>query len=416
MRPPVTTTMLSSKHAVTVCIALAAAVAVVTAATSARVVLEPLAHHPHGWSRGPRAAADGLHNVAIGLRRAVDDAVLVDELEAVSTPGSPRYGQHLSRAEVEALSTPALGCEAVVRAWLEPLDGAAVDVAGHGDWLRVSGAPLGALEALIEAEFYEWSHPLRATHAPLVRASAYTVPATVAACVRIVDNVKMLPTIRERTVRTVPAGAPQEIYGVTPQLLREVWNVPSGLVGNSTNGQIMAAAEFNAGDNYAPDDLAAFLKKWKLPSDLAVARVIGGNNPKQPSIECDMDVQVGSDLTACTVLPAGLLCLHACGGRGVCLSVCLWRVCVCCVCVRAEPCMCSEDAERRASLSSLKTKGCLVVFACAHRIDSHNSHFPVPWVQEMIGMNQVGPECACVCLVGGAAMWGVGQRCRDGVR
>jgi tripeptidyl-peptidase-1 len=86
-----------------------------------RLTLRQTVTPPHGWTRLGRAP--GMH--VLQLRIALPQP-RVPELEwhlaEISDPSHPRYGEHLSKEEVEKLVAPHPSSVDAVRAWL----------AGHG--------------------------------------------------------------------------------------------------------------------------------------------------------------------------------------------------------------------------------------------------------------------------------------------
>jgi tripeptidyl-peptidase-1 len=60
---------------------------------------------PAGWTRKARAApSDALDMLLVVRRQNVD--VLEKTLFEVSDPASPKYGKHLTKAQVDALTAP----------------------------------------------------------------------------------------------------------------------------------------------------------------------------------------------------------------------------------------------------------------------------------------------------------------------
>lgn len=68
---------------------------------SSMVVRESLASPPAGFAHSGSAAGDAQLNLRIQLHQG-DMPGLEAELYAVSTPGSARYGQHLSKKQVSS--------------------------------------------------------------------------------------------------------------------------------------------------------------------------------------------------------------------------------------------------------------------------------------------------------------------------
>ena len=72
---------------------------------------------PRGWTRETEAPADHLISLRIGLHQR-NFALLEKHLYEVSDPTHPRYGEHLSKGEVEDLVSPHPNSLRAVNAWL----------------------------------------------------------------------------------------------------------------------------------------------------------------------------------------------------------------------------------------------------------------------------------------------------------
>jgi tripeptidyl-peptidase-1 len=72
---------------------------------------------PNGWQRLSAAPADHIIHLRIGLPQSRFDE-LEKHLYEVSDPYHPRYGQHLSKAEVDALVAPKKESLDLVDEWL----------------------------------------------------------------------------------------------------------------------------------------------------------------------------------------------------------------------------------------------------------------------------------------------------------
>ena len=73
--------------------------------------------HPRGWTRGKRAPANHILELKIALPQP-SFHMLEQHLYEVSDPQHARYGQHLSKQEVEALITPHEESISSVDEWL----------------------------------------------------------------------------------------------------------------------------------------------------------------------------------------------------------------------------------------------------------------------------------------------------------
>lgn len=130
------------------CLALLTA----AAAVSARV-LDSVPDVPQGWSKASAALPTDKLALKIGLKQqhaaALEQAVL-----AVSSPGHPSYGKHLTREELRSYVAPTEQSVADVTAWLAKYD-IVPDV--DNDWITIS-TDVKTANAMLDADFgwYEY--------------------------------------------------------------------------------------------------------------------------------------------------------------------------------------------------------------------------------------------------------------------
>lgn len=86
--------------------------------SAARWQPEPKPHAPNGWVRGPLAHSSATLDVHLALVR--DTTGWEEQLLALSDPLSPRYGQHLTHAQVVTMATPSARCVRMARRWIGP--------------------------------------------------------------------------------------------------------------------------------------------------------------------------------------------------------------------------------------------------------------------------------------------------------
>jgi len=96
-------------------------------------------HAPLGWERVAPAPADHILHLRIGLPQA-NFAELERHLQEISDPSHSRYGQHLSKAEVEGLVAPKQESITFVDDWLASFDLGQNDLSRSpaGDWVIVN--------------------------------------------------------------------------------------------------------------------------------------------------------------------------------------------------------------------------------------------------------------------------------------
>lgn len=199
-------------------VALAAAAALTAAAPSLR----------SGWTPVQRSPPDALIHFTVAVRiPEAGRAALTAELYAVSDPASPRYGGHLSRDAVDALTAPHPASVAAVTAWLTSLGAPGVQVAAGGGWASAD-LPVSVLERALGAEYWQFA---TADGAHVVhRCSSYTLPPEVAAHVDFVGPVNRAPPAalapalsagRAFTSLGAGGGLRGGADGVTPASLRK---------------------------------------------------------------------------------------------------------------------------------------------------------------------------------------------------
>ncbi|KAI0355318.1 tripeptidyl peptidase A [Trametes cingulata] len=154
-------------------VALAAAVAAIPAKDCTHKVKESIPP-PRGWTKSAPAPADHIIELRIALPQP-RFSELEKHLYEVSDPFHDRYGQHLSKEEVESLVAPEAESIHLVNEWL----------ASHGiyednlsrspakDWVLVK-VPVNLAEEMLKTEYHVWTHD--ASGDSVVRTTAYSIP------------------------------------------------------------------------------------------------------------------------------------------------------------------------------------------------------------------------------------------------
>ncbi|KAG6908322.1 hypothetical protein DXG01_005298 [Tephrocybe rancida] len=129
---------------------------------------------PHGWVKLDHAPENHVINLRIGLPQS-NFPVLEQHLYEVSDPYHERYGQHLSKEEVEALVAPHPESVSSIDAWLEE-NGVSVDDTSRssaGDWVTVK-IPVRLAETMLNTTYHVWKHV--SSGSQLVRTTSYSLP------------------------------------------------------------------------------------------------------------------------------------------------------------------------------------------------------------------------------------------------
>ncbi|OGM51265.1 aorsin [Aspergillus bombycis] len=244
---------------------------------------------PSHWAGEKRLDGQTILPMRIGLTQSNLDRGH-DLLMEVSTPGSHRYGDHLTVDEVHDLFAPSQDSVDSVRSWLESA-GIAPDritQSTNKQWLQFD-AGTNEVEQLLKTEFYRYSHA--GTGRSHVACREYHVPETVQSHIDyITPGVKHLEIREERPAEkrsrekrsfgilppilrplTLPL---EELLGqllvlcdvaVTPACIQAMYNVTDG--DKATKGNELGIFE-DLGDIYSQDDLDLFFSTLahKIPS------------------------------------------------------------------------------------------------------------------------------------------------------
>ncbi|KAI0367268.1 family S53 protease [Pilatotrama ljubarskyi] len=270
-------------------------------------VHETRSHIPPAFQEVGPAPPDAVLNLRVALVQG-NFAGLEKALMDVSTPGSPSYGQHLSKAEVEAFVAPKPESVAAVNAWLNEQGIEATKLSPAGDWLSFS-APVSKASSLLDAQFSVFNHtPSGST---IIRTHAYSIPADLKGHLDLVHPttaftqpfkgpvLNFVPSSGNRPTPAVnlssdavPASCQSE---VTPACLQALYGIPSAPATVSTNR--LGVSGFL--DQFAnQQDLQTFLTSFRpdMPATttFSLETLDGGSNPQvlsQAGVEADLDTE-----------------------------------------------------------------------------------------------------------------------------
>ncbi|PPQ87241.1 hypothetical protein CVT25_004091 [Psilocybe cyanescens] len=132
--------------------------------------------HPRGWVRHSKPSPDYPITLRIGLPQS-DFPILEKRLYEVSDPDHKRYGQHLSREEVEELVSPHAESLDSVTTWLANFNVGEKNVTRSPakDWIRMT-LPVKTIEKMLDTTYHVWEHV--GSGDKLVRTTRYKLPAS----------------------------------------------------------------------------------------------------------------------------------------------------------------------------------------------------------------------------------------------
>ncbi|ESK88090.1 tripeptidyl peptidase a [Moniliophthora roreri MCA 2997] len=271
---------------------------------------------PKGWEFHSLPRPDSLIDLKLGLKSARIDE-LATHLMQTSDPAHPRYGQHLSKEEVEALVAPHADSTAAVEEWLE-FYSAKGETSTSGEWITIR-LPVADAERMLNAKYGLYHHDK--SKDTVLRTLSYSLPRELMAHVDVVSPTTYFGTLKSmRTTSflqpeldvaiekgtinfgadiepgsdaTVPASCGTTI---TPSCLKGLYNTTNYTPRAASQNSLGVAGYLDEFANHA--DLRTFLARF-LPSasdqagsDFTTIRVNnGGDDQNDPGVEANLDIQ-----------------------------------------------------------------------------------------------------------------------------
>ncbi|VDB87353.1 unnamed protein product [Peniophora sp. CBMAI 1063] len=255
--------------------------------------------HPASFvSHGP-AASDAPLRLRIALVQS-DIAGLKDKLMEVSTPGNAAYGQHLSKDELFAYTSPKASTVDAVQKWLSENGLESTQASPAGDWITITTTVKQA-NALLDADFSTFSNSQ--TGDAVIRTLSYSIPASLKEHVELVHPTVSFPGPRHSLpVASIPLqnlstnAAPSSCNrAITPTCLQELYNIPTTAAPKSSN-QLAVSGFIDQFANQA--DLKSFLTSFRKDisssTTFTLQTLDGGSNPQninEAGVEADLDIE-----------------------------------------------------------------------------------------------------------------------------
>jgi len=262
---------------------------------------------PNGFAHTSSPSPDTLITLRIALTQ-TNIAGLESELYAVSDPVSPRYGQHLTAAEVAEFVKPTQEVVTAVDEWLSENGISSTPVSPAGDMISMTISVEKANE-LLNTQFETFTHLESGTES--IRTLAYSIPASLQGAIGFVHpTLSFTRPLAKRPIFTaieakkarrsdvapvsdaVPASCASVI---TPACLQALYGIPATLATQSSN-KLGVSGFIEEFANSA--DLKEFLTS--LRPDLSSSTTFtlqtldGGTNTQtraDAGIEADLDTQ-----------------------------------------------------------------------------------------------------------------------------
>ncbi|KIY71894.1 subtilisin-like protein [Cylindrobasidium torrendii FP15055 ss-10] len=275
---------------------------------------------PRGWVYQSAPSPDHLLDMRIGLKKA-RGSELIAALYEVSTPSNERYGQHLSKEDVDALVAPHADTVEAVESWLrfhgiEPAE--ALFRSSGGNWLTLS-VSVAQAERMLDTTYGVYTHP--ETSETVVRTLSYSLPEELHQHIDVMTPTtyfSTLQTLRSNSfiieenvgdndvaLKTAAVGAavPSSCNtAITIACLKALYNT-AGYVPTATDVNVLGVAGYL--DQYANRaDLQTFLKAYASNATGTSYETVlvneGGDDQSDPGVEANLDIQYTVGLSAPT--------------------------------------------------------------------------------------------------------------------
>ncbi|EPQ59186.1 subtilisin-like protein [Gloeophyllum trabeum ATCC 11539] len=275
---------------------------------------------PRGWVKLAPAPPDHIIHLRIALLQP-NFTQLEQALYEVSDPDHARYGQHLSKEQVEELVAPHSESINVVDEWLASLgiQQSELSRSSAKDWVKVK-VPVSLAEKMLDTTYHVWQHTESGD--TIVRTTHYGLPEDVHGHVELVQPTTIFSRFRgmKTTYRLTSSNQQASDSGaasirsasgtvvdascnstITITCLKELYNA-TGYNSSATNGNTIGITGYL--EQYANFmDLQSFYAQQRpdaVNSTFKVTLINGGQNNQTLSaagIEADLDVEFAFGLT-----------------------------------------------------------------------------------------------------------------------
>ncbi|KAH9855354.1 subtilisin-like protein [Lenzites betulinus] len=256
---------------------------------------------PEGFAKASSHQPPAMFRFVVGLK--TDSSALVQSLLDVSDPTSAKYGQHLSKDEVDQLTAPSTDAVQTVTNWLTKNGITSQMYSSSGELLTIQ-IPSAQANTLFNANFTAYTHG--ATNTTMVRTLTYSLPADVSEHVNFVypttqfippptraPEVHVATRIPASTKRSVSKRAvdAQCATSISPACLIQLYNIPTTPASAAGNSLGVSAFDNEIANK---DDLADFLKQARpdiTDGTFSVQSVDGGSDSGTGTTEASLDIQ-----------------------------------------------------------------------------------------------------------------------------
>ncbi|KAJ3572259.1 hypothetical protein NP233_g3201 [Leucocoprinus birnbaumii] len=266
---------------------------------------------PNGWSKVAPAPAGHIIHLRIGLPQS-NFAELERHLYEVSDPSHPRYGQHLSQDEVDALIAPKKESLQLVDEWLASFGLGEEHCTRNSakDWLTIK-VPISVAEKMLNTKYHIWNYDGTDDH--LIRTTEYHLPEHLGRHIDLIQPTTLFARWNKMKATSFFEDAAAELFGLEDQVqpscnqtitvncLKELYNFKGYHSSENRNNAIGISSYLEEYINN--NDLQAFYKEQvpaAVGSKYQLISVNGGKNDQNISkagSEANLDAQFAFGLT-----------------------------------------------------------------------------------------------------------------------
>jgi len=267
-----------------------AAALLVSCARGSNTVIHPPQEVPAGWQvDGENADTRGSMDIMVGMKRSN-----MDRLQAIfeesSTPGGPRYLQHLSWKEMGDLIRPGNKAMGAVIGMLSANGGTNIKVAPHGDYIKAT-LPMTNLETLTGSSFQSYVNPSVPGSKIYRLANGVSLPSDVAEYVETFTGAHGFPLeYKAQKMNATDNTCLAAGTCVTPTLVWQTYGMDAKTFANHSDSNIQAIGQFE-GESVSAGDLSAFCQRLDPAADCSIKKYIGENPQSEPGLESMLDVE-----------------------------------------------------------------------------------------------------------------------------
>ncbi|KAF5373905.1 hypothetical protein D9758_000883 [Tetrapyrgos nigripes] len=257
---------------------------------------------PKGWTYHSTPPSDTLISLRLGLKQNRFDE-LISHLKQVSDPFHTRYGQHLSKEEVDELVAPSEETASVVAEWLTHHGIGESAISSAKEWMTVT-LPLHVAENLLNTKYHVYSHD--GSDERVLRTLSYSLPEEIHPHVNVITPTTYFSTLKSMRATSflqpdIPAlslkvdadpGASCNTR-ITPECLRTLYNTIDYEPTQADKNSLGVAGYLDEFANRA--DLATFVQRFRPDAAGVTFNTTqlngGGSNQSEPGVEANLDIQ-----------------------------------------------------------------------------------------------------------------------------